>query len=68
MTTQYRVLSTRPTTYLSKAGRVVQGYSVLFELVTYDEEHEINVPDIKADTVKKVLDDFVSARDALANL
>lgn len=68
MAERYKVLSVRPSTYVGKSGRVIQGYSVLFELPEYDEEHELNVPDSRPETVKDVLSKFADDRDAIANI
>lgn len=66
--TTYTVERTAPTVYLDARGQAVQGYIVFVKLDAYDESHEVRVPSLSTNIVKKAVDDLVQNRDAIANL
>jgi len=63
--TVYTVESTRSTTYLDKAQRVVNGYEIMVFYPEFDEIHSFEVPDLKAATVDAAAMEFYNQRKAL---
>ncbi len=65
---KYQVEKTAPTTYLDARGNAVKGFVVFVHLTDYDESHEVYVPSLDENTVKKAIEKLVTNRDKLANL
>ena len=67
-TTNYTIDKTFPTIYLDSRNNAVQGFVVVIHLIDYDEMHELRVPSLAPNVVKKAADELAANRDALANL
>lgn len=68
MTQRYTIEKTASTTYLDNRNNAIKGYTVFVQLLDYDEFHEINVPNLNENTVKKEIDKLLANRDKLASL
>lgn len=65
---KYQIEKTRPDPYLDETGSVVNGFSVRVRFTAFDEVHEIQTPDLKPDTVKNLIEDLLSQREAISDL
>lgn len=68
MSDKFIVLDTYPTVYVDKARKVVKGFTVQFEMLVYNEIHEVDVPNLKVETVSKVIETLINERETLASL
>ena len=65
---EYKILSSEPSTYLDKGQGVVNGVLIRFRIIAYDEVHEVRIPKMDTALAKKAIEAIVSERDALAEL
>ena len=65
---EYHVLNVRNSVFMSKGGRVVQGYEVLVLITEFDEEFTIKVKDNNPATISKAIKDFITKRKAINEL
>jgi len=68
MAAKYIIDSTQPTIYQDHIKGIVNGVLVRFTLVDYNEVHEVRVPEMNVDTVKKAIEKILKQRDEIASL
>jgi hypothetical protein len=68
MNAKYRIESTASTMYINNAKKTVQGFTIYFTLLDYNEFHEVRVPSLDAKVVTAAIQPIVEQRDALAKL
>ncbi len=68
MAAEYRILATQPFIYQDQMGQVINGFRVFFEFPAFNETHSANVPNLQAETVKKVVEALLADRKNLAKL
>jgi hypothetical protein len=68
MANNFTVEHTQSTVYLNRSGTAIQGYLVIVNLPEFDEVHELRVPDLKPETVKRAAEELYQQRKALAGL
>ena len=66
--TTYTILDTQPTVYQDQVRGIVNGVLVRFRMDAYNEVHEVRVPEMNVQTVKKAIEAIVTQRDELAGL
>jgi len=64
-TKEFQVLNVRNSVYMSKGGRVIQGYEVLVYVTEFDEEFTIKAADNNPTTINKAIKDFILKRKAI---
>jgi len=64
----YTIEGTTSTVYLDARRNAIKGYTVFVHLDAYDEAHEVNVPSLDSNVVKKAIEKLVSDRDKLVHL
>jgi hypothetical protein len=68
MAQEYNVIATQPWTYLDKTGRVVNGYRVFVAFPKFDETHQVEVPTLAPEVVKRAIEEVLSQRKNIAAL
>ncbi len=68
MAEQFSVQSTQNTLYLDRGGQPVNGYRIRVLLEDFDEIHDLNVPNLKPETVMRAVEDLLIQRRALRDL
>lgn len=63
---RFKIIETRPTVYNDKAAGVVNGYLTVFNMLDYDEVHEVRTPRLDAKLITDAVDAAIKERDALA--
>ena len=64
----YHVDGARDYTYLDKQGKPVNGFMLTVTLYEFDEVISVPVPDMKAATARKAIEERLNDRRALADL
>jgi hypothetical protein len=64
----FQVTNVRNSVYMSKGGRVVQGYELTVYVPEFDEDFTIKVKDNNPATIDKAIKDFIARRKAINEL
>ena len=67
-TKEFQVLNVRNAVYMSKGGKVVQGYELTVYLPAFDEEFTIQAADNNPATIDKAIRDFITKRKSIGEL
>jgi len=62
------IVSSQQRSYLDETGQPVQGFSVRVQIDEINEQHDVLVPNLNPETVKKAVMKFVDDRKALMTL
>ena len=65
---EYQVTNVRNSVYMSKGGRVVQGYELTVYIPQFDEDFTIKVKDNNPVTINKAIKDFIEKRKKIDEL
>jgi len=65
---EFQVLNVRNSVFMSKGGRVIQGYEVLVYVTEFDEEFTIKVKDNNPATINKAIKTLITKRKAINEL
>jgi hypothetical protein len=64
----FQVTNVRNSVYMSKGGRVVQGYELTVYIPEFDEDFTIKVKDNNPATIDKAIKDFIAKRKQISEL
>ena len=65
---EFQINNVRNSVFMSKGGRVVQGYELLVYITEFDEEFTIRVKDNNPATIDKAIRDFITKRKSIGEL
>lgn len=65
---EYKVVKAQPNSYFDSTGNPVNGFRIIVEFITFKETHTFDVPDLKPETVRPIIKDFLRDRKALDEL
>jgi hypothetical protein len=66
MAADYVVTATQPYTYLNPQGQVVNGYRVFFTITKFGENHQVDVPTLDKEVVKRAVEVVVKQRNDIS--
>lgn len=65
---EWVVERTTDTVYLDEGNNPISGFEVTIRLIAFDELHNLNVPNIRLETVEAAANQLLEKRQALADL
>ena len=65
---EFQINNVRNSVFMSKGGRVVQGYELEVYVTEFDEEFNIKVKDVDPPTTDKAIKAFIAKRKQLNEL